>query len=104
MVSPMFIGARFDSSRQRLLNSKQSNSVWQVEIPCTQKTACPERLTLSTELRYAGNNRCRSLLQRAGQEVKRAFPSVGSIVGTISLFIVGILEGVTRAGIDLDVG
>src|SRR5882724_4449638 len=102
MVSPMFIGGRLFQSRQRLLNSKQSNSVWQVEIPCTQNAACPERLALSTELRYAGKEHCWSLLQRTGKEVDRAFPRVSGIVGTISLFVVGILERVSRIGINLD--
>src|SRR6266403_2770924 len=103
MVSPMFIAGQLFQSRQRLLNSKQSNCVWQVEIPCTQNAACPEGLALSTGLHYAGKDRCGSFLQRTSKKVKRAFPGVGGVIGAISLFVVRILEGVTGIGIDFDV-
>jgi len=51
MVSPIFIDTRLTQPRKRWLHSKQSSTVWQVEIPCTKNGSERQGLALAGKLR-----------------------------------------------------
>jgi quinol monooxygenase YgiN len=71
-----------------------------------EKAASPTRVDSARPLTHrAGRIGTRALpLQSVFQELNRALPRVGGIVGTVTGFVVRVFEPVTRVRINLDVG
>lgn len=95
MVSPIFIRNNVQKSRG-WLNSNQSSTVWQVEIQHKRISSRANKVRRENGLRSAGE----LFFQVRLQKFRYVPPRILCILCTISLFVIGVLEGVTRVWVD----
>src|SRR6266496_1802395 len=103
IVSPIFMLCMRGVVRRSQLHSNQSSTLWQEKNYETRNNSrSTQRFTLAFQRVQSFSSIPQSLLQGLFEKGNGFVPRVGSILLTISIFIVGILEGVSCIGVNRD--